>query len=213
MKAVTSPQAQVAEKPAKGKLRENVEALVIAILLALFIRAFLIQPFKIPSGSMIPTILVGDQIFVSKFSYGIRMPFTNSVLLSTGRPKRGQIVVFRYPVDRSKDFIKRVIGLPGDVVELRDRRLFINGKQIPDEHARYSLDIEIARRQKGLVDFGPVIIPADKYLMMGDNRDNSSDSREWGFVDFADIRGKALVIYWSWDHWKPRWSRIANILR
>lgn len=199
----------------KSRLRENVEALVIAILLALFIRAFIVQPFKIPSGSMIPTLLIGDQIFVTKFSYGVRMPFTNAVLIPTGKPKRGDIVVFKFPKDPTKDYIKRVIAVENDVVQMKDRKIYINGIETPDPHAHYAQEEAFARYDYGKTDFPPTTVPPGKYFVMGDNRDNSNDSRFWGFVDFSDFRGKARIIYWSWDwdKWRVRWGRLAKILR
>lgn len=211
------PEAEVpmvADKK-KGRLRENVEALLIAIALALFIRAFIVQPFKIPSGSMIPTLLIGDQIFVTKFSYGVRMPVTNDVLIPTGKPKRGDIVVFKFPLDPTKDYIKRVVAVENDVVQMRDRKIYINGAEMPDTHAHYTLDAALARFDEAKTDFPATRVPPGKYFVMGDNRDNSNDSRYWGFVDFSDFRGRARVIYWSWDweKWRVRWDRIANLLR
>ncbi len=199
----------------KSRLRENVEALLIAVALALFIRAFVVQPFKIPSGSMIPTLLIGDQIFVTKFSYGVRMPFTNSVLIPVGRPKRGEIVVFKYPEDPTKDFIKRVIAVEGDTVEMRDRVIYINGVPASDPHAHYTEPDSVARFDLAKTDFPARKVPANKFFVMGDNRDNSHDSRYWGFVDFSALLGRARIIYWSWDwdHWRVRWGRLFNILR
>jgi signal peptidase I len=168
----------------KSVLREYVEAIVIAVILALFIRTFVVQAFKIPSGSMKPTLLVGDHILVNKFIYGIKIPFTDKTLIHLGKPKREDVVVFKYPLDTHKDYIKRVIGLPGDKIELANKQLRIN-------------------------------VPAHHLFVMGDNRDESSDSRVWGFVPYAYLRGKAFLIYWSWDreHFGVRWSRIGDIVR
>lgn len=201
-------------KKQKAKLREWAESILIAIVLALFIRSFIVQAFKIPSGSMIPTLLVGDHILVCKFIYGIKIPFINKTIVEFKDPQREDVIVFIYPVDRSKDFIKRVIGLPGDKIEIRNKKVFINDKPYPDPHAYFTDE----RIYPGDVfprdNFGPVIVPPHKYFVLGDNRDSSHDSRFWGFVDRDDILGKAFIIYWSWE--KPfyniRWSRIGKII-
>ena len=192
----------------KSVLREYLEAIVIAVILALFIRTFVVQAFKIPSGSMKPTLLVGDHILVNKFIYGIKIPFTDKTLIHLGKPKRGDVVVFKYPLDTTKDYIKRVIGLPGDKIELANKQLRINGKVVDDPHASYSV-------YGNLRNFGPVTVPAHHLFVMGDNRDESSDSRVWGFVPYAYLKGKAFLIYWSWDreHFGVRWSRIGDIVR
>ena len=192
----------------KSVLREYVEAIVIAVVLALFIRTFVVQAFKIPSGSMKPTLLVGDHILVNKFIYGIKIPFTDKTLIKLGEPKREDVVVFKYPLDPQKDYIKRVIGLPGEKVELVNKVLFINGKVIDDPHASYSL-------YGNLRNFGPITVPAHHLFVMVDNRDESSDSRVWGFVPYANLRGEAFLIYWSWDsvNFGVRWRRIGDIVR
>jgi signal peptidase I len=181
----------------KSTFREYVEAAAIAILLALFIRAFVVQAFKIPSGSMEPTLLVGDHILVNKFIYGIKLPYFQTTLIPISEPERGDVIVFIYPEDRSKDFIKRVIGLPGDKVQMQDKQILINGKPYDDMHAYYDERAGNVNRA-----FGPVVVPKDDYFVMGDNRDHSMDSRFWGFVPSNDIKGKAFIIYWSWPHWK-----------
>ncbi len=186
----------------KGVFREYAEAAVIAILLALFIRTFVVQAFKIPSGSMKPTLLVGDHILVNKFLYGIKIPFTNKTLIPISEPERGDIIVFIYPVDPEKDFIKRVIGLPGDTVEISGEKVLINGKPYDDEHGFYSkMGSASAQVGKGS-HFGPVTVPKDRLFVMGDNRNHSYDSRFWGFVPLSSVKGKAFIIYWSWPHWK-----------
>ena len=186
----------------KSVFREYAEAAIIAILLALFIRTFVVQAFKIPSGSMKPTLLVGDHILVNKFLYGIKIPFTDKTLIPISEPKRGDVIVFIYPVDPEKDFIKRVIGLPGDKVEISGEKVFINGKQYDDEHGFYSkIGVSTAQIGKGS-HFGPVIVPKDHLFVMGDNRNHSYDSRFWGFVPLSSVKGKAFIIYWSWPHWK-----------
>jgi signal peptidase I len=184
----------------KSVVREYAEAIVIAIVLALFIRTFVIQAFKIPSGSMKPTLLVGDHILVNKFIYGIKLPFTDKILISLSQPERGDVVVFKFPLDTRKDYIKRV--------ELVDKQLLINGRPTEDPHASYSISGNMRM-------FGPVTVPAGHLFVMGDNRDESSDSRVWGFVPRPYLKGKAFLIYWSWDrrNYGVRWSRLADIVR
>jgi signal peptidase I len=196
--------------PAQGTVRKKAawqdfgESVLIALVLALIIRAFLVQAFSIPSGSMEPTLLVGDYLLVNKLAYGIRNPFTNKVLISTGTPQRGDIIVFIYPQSPDKDYIKRVIGLPGDRIQITNKKLFINGQvtQIPPPsnnpeapHAVYS-DKEITDTQRD--NFGPVVVPKESYFVMGDNRDRSYDSRFWGFVPDKNLKGRAFIIYFSW---------------
>ena len=198
----------------KSKLREYVEAILLAIVIAFFIRTFVIQAYKIPSGSMKPTLLIGDHILVSKFNYGIKLPFIRSTLIPVGTPKRGDIVVFIYPEDRSKDFIKRLVGLPGDTVEVRDKQIFLNGQPWKETHGVHSDSLVIPGAVQPRDNFGPVKVPEGKLFVMGDNRDESYDSRFWGFVDMKDVLGKALIIYWSWNQedYSVRWSRIGTIL-
>jgi signal peptidase I len=210
----------------KSVFREYAEAAAIAILLALFIRTFVVQAFKIPSGSMKPTLLIGDHLLVNKFIYGIKIPFIDRYILKFKSPKIGDIVVFKWPRDEKKDFIKRVIGVGGDTVEIRNDILYINGKQIKtkyvddyrDDEVRraekyteflYNLEHFILDEKKSNENLGPITIPENSIFVMGDNRDNSHDSRYWGFVEENKIKGKALVIYWSWPHWK----RFLNIIR
>jgi len=198
----------------KSKLREYVEAILLAIVIAFFIRTFVIQAYKIPSGSMKPTLLIGDHILVSKFNYGVKLPFVRSTLIPVGSPKRGDIVVFIYPEDRSKDFIKRLVGLPGDTVEVRDKQIFLNGQPWKETHGVHSDSLVIPGAVQPRDNFGPVKVPEGKLFVMGDNRDESYDSRFWGFVDMKDVLGKALIIYWSWNQedYSVRWSRIGTIL-
>ncbi|MFH1083420.1 MAG: signal peptidase I [Pseudomonadota bacterium] len=186
----------------KSVFREYAEAAVIAIILALLIRTFVVQAFKIPSGSMEPTLLVGDHILVNKFLYGIKIPFIDKTLIPISEPKHDDVIVFVYPVDKSKDFIKRVIGLPGDKIEIVDNKIHINGKLYKDSHGYYS---DAGRRSSGLGEkshFGPVTVSKDHLFVMGDNRNHSYDSRFWGFVPLDSVKGKAFIIYWSWPHWK-----------
>jgi signal peptidase I len=192
----------------KSTFREYAEAAVIAIILALFIRTFVVQAFKIPSGSMEPTLLVGDHILVNKFLYGIKIPFINKTLIPISEPERGDVIVFIYPVDRSKDFIKRVIGIPGDEIKIVDRTIYVNGEPYKDEHGYYS-NTERGFAGKGNENpFGPITVPEDHLFVMGDNRNHSYDSRFWGFVPMEDVKGKAFIIYWSW----PNWKRFLHVI-
>ncbi len=193
--------------------REYAEALGLALLLALFIRSFVVQAFKIPSGSMLPTLEVGDHLLVSKFLYGIRVPLWGERLFDFKKPERGDVVVFVYPQDRSKDFIKRVQGLPGETIELRNKVLYVNGRRVDDPRAFYrpvALDGPRGGRHPR-DNFGPVVIPEGHVFVLGDNRDHSHDSRFWGTVPIKDILGKAFILYWSWnsEDFRPRWERIA----
>lgn len=210
----------------KSTFREYAEAAAIAILLALFIRTFVVQAFKIPSGSMKPTLLIGDHLLVNKFIYGLKIPFIDRYILKFKSPKMGDIVVFKWPIDEKKDFIKRVIGVGGDTVEIRNDVLFINNEQIKTKYVDDFRDEEV-RRAKKYTEFldnlehfildekksnenlGPITIPENSIFVMGDNRDNSHDSRYWGVVEEKKIKGKALIIYWSWPHWQ----RFLNIIR
>ena len=190
-------------------LWEYAESIAIALVLALFIRTFVVQAFKIPSGSMIHTLLIGDHILVNKMAYTVRNPITRALWLRTGRIHRGDVIVFIFPEDRSKDFIKRVIGLPGDIVEVRRKRVYVNGRPFPDPPGVQYTDPRIIDRRDN---YGPVKVPAGHLFVMGDNRDQSYDSRFWGFVPIKDVKGKAFLIYWSWDsrHFRPRLSRMGK---
>lgn len=204
----------VEEKKKKSIVREYVEAFTTAIILALIIRAFIIQAFKIPSGSMEPTLLVGDHILVTKFIFGTHIPFTNDVVLPLRSPKRGNVVVFEYPKDESIDFIKRVIGLPGDKVQIINKQVFINGKALKEPYA-YHGDPEVLPASESPRDnFGPIVVPKGEYFMMGDNRDFSNDSRFWGFVKRDLILGQAEIIYFSWNTktFHIRWDRFGMII-
>ncbi len=195
----------------KSVYREYAEAIIIAIVLALFIRTFVVQAFRIPSGSMESTLLVGDMILVNKFLYGVRLPFTDIHLFSNDGPERFDVIVFKFPNDQTKDYIKRVIGLPGDTVEVRNKIVFVNDMPFREEHAVYSAP------PNANSDFGPIIVPDKSFFVMGDNRDRSSDSRVWGFVNYKHLHGKAFMIYFSkdqeasWLNW-IRWSRIGRLI-
>jgi signal peptidase I len=193
----------------KSVFREYAEAAAIAIILALFIRTFVIQAFKIPSGSMIPTLLVGDHILVNKFIYGIKLPFVNKTMIPIRTPQRDDVIVFIYPQDQSKDFIKRVIGLPGEILKMVDRKIYIDGKPYDDEYGVFKDSQGQRMLTAAKSNFGPVSIPEGHLFVMGDNRDNSHDSRFWGFVPIESVRGKALIIYWSWPNLK-RFLHVIN---
>jgi signal peptidase I len=206
----------------KSVLRENVEAILFAIILALIIRTFLVQAFKIPSGSMLPTLQIGDHILVSKFIYGIKMPFTGSMLVPIRQPKPNDIIVFQFPKDPKLDYIKRVIGVGGDVVEIRDKKLFVNGKQFLDTYAVFKDALIHPASLDPRDNYGPITVPDGQLFVMGDNRDNSFDGRFWGFVDLKAVRGQAWIIYWSWDVQQPlfsserfrsiRWNRLGDLV-
>jgi signal peptidase I len=194
---------------AKSTVREYAEALGVALLLALVIRTFVVQAFKIPSGSMLPTLEIGDHILVNKFIYGPRLevPMTQwalGQLPGLREPHPGDIIVFIYPRERDKDFIKRVVAVAGQTIEVHGTKLTIDGKVQEDPHAHYS---------GTHVDFGPFTVPAGHVFVMGDNRDQSYDSRFWGPVPMSDIKGLAMVIYWSWGgpRW-VRWDRLGRIV-
>jgi signal peptidase I len=228
----------------KSRSREWIEAIVIAVTLALLIRAFVVQAFKIPSGSMKETLLVGDHILVNKFIYGTHIPFTNNRVLIFDPPKRGDVIVFSFPKNKEipectsamknistrignvfgsgnplylfkddcRDFIKRVIGVGGDKIEVRNKVVFVNDIPLSEPYAIY-------RSEPGQRDnFGPFIVPRKKYFVMGDNRDQSYDSRFWGVVDMEEIKGKAFIMYWSWNREgslinKVRWSRLGKLIK
>ena len=206
----------------KNWVRETVEAVVIALILALFIRTFIVQAFKIPSSSMEPTLLVGDHLLVTKFAYGISLPFSENKILQLSKPQRGDIIVFEFPEDRSKDFIKRVLAVEGDTIEIKDKNVFINGKPFDDPYGVHREEFILPKMGNcqsygGSMDhcrdnFGPMTIPKGSVFVMGDNRDRSYDSRYWGFVDLNIIEGKAWRIYWSWNgkERQVRWNRLAS---
>ena len=199
----------------KSLAREYVEAIVIAVLLALIIRQFAVQAFTIPSGSMMDTLLIGDYILVNKFLYGAEIPFTDMHMPGLRAPERGDVIVFKYPNDETRHFIKRIIAIGGDTIQVRDNRVWLNGKLLDEPYVRQGSPHVISSSQCGyLYACEPLRVPSGSYFVMGDNRDNSQDSRYWGFVKRAKIRGKAFLIYWSWNgesHWL-RWSRLGHYL-
>ncbi len=202
-------------KDKKNIIREYIESIVIAVVMAMIIKAFFIQAFKIPSGSMIPTLKIGDHILVNKFIYGTKIPFTDRIIIPFKTPNRGDIIVFKYPDDESKDFIKRVIGLPGDTLEIKEKRVFINGKMLDESYPEHGDPVIYPYGIQPRDNFGPIVVPEGSYFCMGDNRDFSLDSRYWGFVKLNKIKGKAFIIYWSWDgvdQW-VRWDRLGHLIK
>lgn len=217
---------------APGKVAEFCRSFFPVIFLVLMLRSFLVEPFRIPSGSMIPTLHVGDFILVNKFSYGFRMPAFHNLLLPMSDPERGDVVVFRYPIDPSKDFIKRVVGLPGDKIRYEDKILFVNGREMPQQVSGYYMADAAGREiiaeemvedlagveHKILInphrpdDDDEFEVPAGHYFMMGDNRDGSDDSRRWGVVPERNLVGRAFFIWMSWDSQnnRPALDRIGN---
>lgn len=188
--------------------REYGEALIVALVLALIIRTFVVQAFKIPSESMLETLQVGDHLLASKFAYGVKIPFTDKYIYEGEPPQRGDIIIFQYPNDPSVDYIKRVIGVPGDVIEVRDKQLYRNGQPVKEAYIRHTDPDGIEPLRDN---YAPVTVPPDKYFVMGDNRDNSLDSRFWGFVDRKAIRAKAWRIYWSSQGLGDiRWNRMGQ---
>ncbi len=219
-----------APAPKKSLWREYAEAILLAVILALTVRAFIVQAFKIPSGSMIPSLLVGDHILVNKLAYGLHLPgecewevsfppvtcYASDALIEFDGPQRGDIVVFRYPEDEQKDFIKRIIGVPGDTIRMENKVVHINGEPFHDAAFTQRVD-------PGMIDgrftprdnFDARTVPEDSYFVMGDNRDQSLDSRFWGYVQRRKIKGRAFLVYWSWNGrgaWTEwiRWSRIGK---
>jgi signal peptidase I len=229
----------VQEKSSRRIFQEYSEAFVVAVVLAILIRALLFQAFKIPSGSMEPTLLIGDHILVDKFIYGLRIPFTKDrwpVFYHTigipsvrvpfvgwhlfgwrlfDKPRRGDVIVFVYPQNRALDFIKRVVAIPGDTIEIRDGQVIINGKPVKNPNAYYS-DNKLLSPSESPRDFMlPRTVPKGKLFVMGDNRDNSYDSRFWGFVPMENVKGEALIIYFSSKNWWPgdwKWNRFFKLI-
>ena len=203
------------QPPPKSAWRENIEAILLAIVLALFIRTFIVQAFKIPSGSMKETLLIGDHILVNKFLYGVKLPFVSTTIISYKEPQRGDIVVFKFPEDPDKDFIKRVVGVAGDVVESRDKKIFVNHEPLNHDFGIHKDSRIVPGNIQPRDNFGPLEVPENSLFVMGDNRDHSYDSRFWGFVNLKAVRGKAFLIYWSWDksNFGVRWKRIGHMLK
>jgi signal peptidase I len=216
----------------KSVAREYFESLVIAVVLALFIRTFVVQAFKIPTGSMEQNLLIGDHLLVNKFVFGPALSGIERTLLPMKEIQRLDVIVFKYPEEPERDFIKRVIGLPGDRIELRQKRVYLNGKRLEEPYVYYlenppalpEGDSPSDSHSQGLSadpreTYGPVTVPPDHYFVMGDNRDNSQDSRYWGFLPRENIKGRGLVIYWSYSLdagnilTGTRWGRILRQVR
>jgi len=226
--------------PKKQTIVESILSMAFALLIVFMIRSSVFESFKIPSGSMIPTLQVGDHIFVNKFIYGVRVPFTNIKFgMEYRKPRRGEVIVFIYPKEPDKDFIKRIVAIEGDTVEVRDNQIFINGVGVPRSHVdgdcKYEDFVEDTARWEerrceawiedvngnhyttvydkngGVHSTRPVTVPKDSVFVMGDNRDNSHDSRFWGFVPFDLIKGKAMIIWWS--HGEPEGVRVKRLFK
>jgi signal peptidase I len=186
----------------KSTLREYFESIVIAVILALFVRTWVVQAFKIPTGSMENNLLIGDHLLVNKFVFGPEPNALERALLPVRDIRRGDIVVFKFPDEPTRDFIKRVIGLPGDTIELRNKKVLVNGQSLDEPYVHF---LEASHGAGEITSFdvreryGPVHVPEGQYFVMGDNRDNSQDSRYWGFLPRHYIKGKALMIYWSYE--------------
>lgn len=209
-------------KSEKSVIREYAEAIIIAVILALFIRSFIVQAFKIPSGSMLSTLQIGDHLLVNKFIYGVKVPMTGKIIIPWKSPARDDVVVFRFPGDRSIDYIKRVVAVAGDTIEIKNKQVYINGEAVQNPHIQFTNNIIMKDSASPRDNMAPVRVPEGNIFVMGDNRDNSYDSRFWGFVPLNDVLGKAFCLYWSWDLEKPlvslgrftsvRWNRIGNIV-
>ena len=207
----------------KSTFREYFESILIAVILALFARTFIVQAFKIPTGSMEPNLLVGDHLLVNKFVFAPTATSLERMLLPNREIRRGDIIVFKYPEEPDRDFIKRVIALPGETIELRNKKVHINGSPIEEPYAHFLYPPNAEGRPWDLREtYGPVTVPADHLFMMGDNRDNSQDSRFWGFMPLSYVKGRAMVIYWSFDEAagapanfmaRVRWNRLLNQIR
>jgi signal peptidase I len=205
----------------KSVAREYFESLVIAVILALFVRTWVFQAFKIPTGSMEQNLLIGDHLIVNKMIFAPTMTGLERAILPGRQIRRGDVIVFKYPVEPDRDFVKRVIGLPGERLELHRKKIFINGKALEERYVQFleppSTDgpphVDDLREE-----YGPVTVPAGQYFMMGDNRDNSQDSRFWGFMPLSYVKGQALFIYFSLEDDASmshifsgiRWSRLLN---
>ena len=189
----------------KSTLREYFESIVIAVILAFFIRTFVVQAFKIPTGSMENNLLIGDHLLVNKFRFAPTASPVERALLPIGTIGRGDVIVFKYPEEPDRDFIKRVIGLPGQSVELREKKVYVDGKPLDEPYVHFLEPPGAAGEFHEVTSFdvreryGPVTVPPNHYFVMGDNRDNSQDSRYWGFLPRDYVKGKALFIYWSYE--------------
>jgi len=208
----------------KSVAREYFESLVIAVALALFVRTFVFQAFKIPTGSMEKNLLIGDHLIVNKMVFAPTVTGVERAILPGREIRRGDVIVFKYPEDPERDFIKRVIGLPGDKIELHRKKVFVNGQPLDENYVQYleppSTDGPV-KNDDVREEYGPVTVPPDQYFMMGDNRDNSQDSRFWGFMPRSYVKGKALFIYFSFKEngsignlfGDVQWNRLLHRVR
>jgi signal peptidase I len=204
----------MASKP-RSILREYVEAALWALIITLFLRAFVIQAFRIPSESMKDTLLVGDFLFVNKFEYGPKIPFTHIRLPGLRQPKRGDVIVFQFPQDPSKDFIKRCVATGGETLEIKNKQVTVDGRTLTEPYAIHSDPTVKPAGYEYRDNYGPYTVPQSELFMMGDNRDNSNDSRYWGSLDMDLVMGRAMFLYGSWDGEKnwPRWNRILRPIK
>jgi signal peptidase I len=211
----------------KSTAREYFESICVAVILALFVRTFVVQAFKIPTGSMENNLLIGDHLLVNKFVFAPTLTGAERALLPIDPIRRGDIIVFKYPEDPERDFIKRVIGLPGETIELKNKKVYVNGEPLDEPYVQFMFPPSDRAPEEGQVfdfdvqrsSYGPVTVPDEHYFMMGDNRDNSQDSRYWGFLPASYVKGKALFVYFSFGDARPglpgilgsiRWSRILH---
>ena len=204
----------MSQKP-RSIVREYVEAALWALALTMFLRAFVIQAFRIPSESMRDTLLIGDFLFVNKFEYGPKIPFTHVRLPGLRAPKTGDVIVFQFPQDPSKDFIKRCIATGGQTLEIREKQLSLDGKVLKEPYVIHTDPSVRPAGYENRDNFGPLTVEPGKLFMMGDNRDNSNDSRYWGTLEMDLVKGRAMFLYGSWDpdkNW-PRWNRIFQPIR
>ncbi len=236
-----APPAAAPVKFKKSVAREYLESIVVAVILALFIRTFAVQAFKIPTGSMQPNLLIGDHLLVNKLVYSPSIGPLEEVLLHKRPIKRRDVIVFKFPEDPTRDFIKRVIGLPGETVEIRNKTVLINGKPLEESYAHFIEqplrpdDPEYGLHSESIRDsYGPQVVPEGQLFVMGDNRDNSRDSRFWGFLPRDQVKGRALLVYWSYEasgeeyrrtgffDWvkdtlsalgRTRWKRFFHVIR
>ncbi len=203
--------------PVKSVVREYLEMLVGAVILALFVRAFIFQAFKIPTGSMEPNLLIGDHLLVDKLVFSPSLGGLENFLFARRPISRGDVLVFKFPEDPTRDFIKRVIGLPGETFEIQDKQVLINGKPLTEPYAHFlepplkRTDPDYGLFGEGVRDnFGPQKIPSGQLMMMGDNRDNSRDSRFWGTLPISQVKGRAVVVYWSYEASREEYQREAS---
>jgi signal peptidase I len=196
----------------RGVVREYVEAALWALALTLLLRAFVVQAFRIPSPSMEPTLQVGDFLFVNKFEFGARVPFSSWRLPGLRAPRAGDVIVFQFPPDPSKDYIKRVVATSGQTLEIRDKTVFVDGVAAREPFVQHRDPTVRPGGYDFRDNYGPYTVPAGHLFMMGDNRDDSYDSRFWGPLDFDLVKGRAMFIYWSWDSEQggPRWNRLLR---